>query len=160
MMHSPYVPLPFSTLLVSWFPHALKKDPNGIKAILEISSLVVCPNYYFWRGYKYIFSQFIVIISIFVDCNKSKFLKKKKKQKRVRLHMRCCQRSSLQCGLICSFIPQALTECLLCLRHSRSWALTLRSSPSRRREKLVGTIAWCPCPDKIHITQYAHPEEG
>lgn len=69
----------FSTLLVSWFPHALKKDPNGIKAILEISSLVVCPNYDFWRGYKYIFSQFIVIISIFVDCNKSKFLKKKKK---------------------------------------------------------------------------------
>lgn len=55
-MLSPYVPLPFSTLLVSSFPHALKKDPNGIKAILEISSLVVCPNYDFW-GYINMFSH-------------------------------------------------------------------------------------------------------
>lgn len=38
--------------------------------------------------------------------------------------------------------------------------LDFRSSPSRRREKLVSTMAWCPCPDKIHITQYAHAEEG
>ena len=143
MMHSPYVPLPFSTLLVSWFPHALKKDPNGIKAILEISSLVVCANYDFWGGYKYVLSQFIIIINIFIDCNESKFLKKTKK--RVRLHMCCCQRSSLQRGLICSFIPQTLTECLLHLRHSRSWTLILRSSPSSRRDKLVSTMAWCTC---------------
>lgn len=135
----------------------LKKDPNGIKAILEISSLVVCPNYDFWRGYKYIFSQFIVIISIFVDCNRVNF--SKKKTRRVRLHMCCCQRSSLQCGLICSFIPQALTECLLSLQAFQELVTTLRSSPSRKRET-CDTMAWCPCPDKIHITQYAHAEEG
>ena len=60
----------------------------------------------------------IVIINVFIVCNKSAFLTQRKK--RVRLYMCCCQRSPLRCRLICSFILQALIECLLCPRHSGS----------------------------------------
>lgn len=129
---------------------------------MELKPFKKCPPWYFlikiFWDINMLSHNVVVILNVFIVCNKNAFFKKLRSKV---TYMLLSGESFAVCELICSFIPQALIECLLCPRHCGSWTLILRSSQGKRN-RLVNEILWHSILDmtESYITQYVNPNGG